>query len=179
MMEVLPITIWRRVTSRGLASGPVTDPAETPVLVPLWTTSISRTAQRVRVRRGRLNVKPSPKSRDLDRAFARHVEIVNDVNVRGGIMTKMRATYGRQAPGDLRVPDPPPTGNSTAQRAGLGAPTAPCREGTHCGLASGGLRHARHSWRSSEALCYCVLQGGGYGHADEDHSLATRAAHRN
>ena len=63
----------RRIVPGVLDIGRVPRPApdDMPVLVPLWTTSLSRTAKRVRARRARPNLKSSPKTRDLDRAFLR------------------------------------------------------------------------------------------------------------
>jgi hypothetical protein len=47
--------------------------AGAPGLAPPWTGAMFRAADRIRARRGRLNVKPSPKTRELNRAFALHV----------------------------------------------------------------------------------------------------------
>ena len=73
MSGVSGVTIWRRVTPRHLPSGSALPPAGTPVLALAWAIGTSRAVDRVRSRRARLNVKPSPKARDLDRAFVRHV----------------------------------------------------------------------------------------------------------
>jgi hypothetical protein len=78
------VTIWRRVMPTGVSGRFSITSAGAPGLAALRTGATFRGPDRIRARRGRLNVKPSPKSRALDRAFALHVGMVSNCNVRAG-----------------------------------------------------------------------------------------------
>ncbi len=87
------VTVWHRLTLRRpilrpTAHGPGPPAAPGTIRQP-------HSGKGAPARRYRLNVKPSPKTRDLDRAFAHHVEIVGGFNIRRGI--EIRAAYSKRS----------------------------------------------------------------------------------
>src|SRR5260370_18980968 len=72
------IAAWHRVTPRGSAVHAIPEGSGPEIAETLWAVTSPEPVKGALARRYRPNVKPSPKTRALDRGFAHHVETIGE-----------------------------------------------------------------------------------------------------